>query len=182
MKTVFLTILFHLSLVATVLGQSEQVPPDPQTTDQALTLLAPPPECFDEVARIKSNTRIRLIGVNAISYTGRLMSFDPETRILELTSNHEDGPYIRDIPLDLVDQIQYRGKGKIQGAFVFWGLLLGAATGALIGTVTNSQEGAIENDTAVTGAAIGGLAGMAIGAIVSTQVPVEKTILCRKKE
>jgi len=159
-----------------------QVEPDPDLTNSALSLLAPPPKCFDQVAGLKPNIRIRLIGINSIAYTGRLVFFDPETRILELASNHEDGPYTRDIPLELVEQIQYQGKGKIQGAYVFWGVLLGAATGALIGTLTSAEEGALDNDSAVVGATIGAFAGAGIGAIVSTQIPVEKTILCQKKE
>lgn len=139
-------------------------------------------ECVSKINGLEANTTMLVIGRNGQRFAGRLVAVDAETRILQLTSENELGDYTREIPYDAIAEIRYAGAGRIQPMYPFWGLLLGAAAGLLIGqTIDSGKEAGDETSGGATGAAIGALAGVAVGAGISLFVPSQRKIDCLAK-
>jgi hypothetical protein len=137
----------------------------------------------DEAALHRADTRCRIIGRNGQRFAGRLVAVNSEERILGLISESQLGPYTREIPFDAIDEIQYTAPGRIQGSYVFWGFLVGAAAGALIGqTVDSGKEVGSDSGGAVTGAAIGAGVGILVSGGISFFVPSKRRIRCAAEE
>jgi hypothetical protein len=141
------------------------------------------PDCLGRAAGIEEDSPLLIIGRNGQRFAGRLVAVNSEERILGLISESQLGPYTREIPFDAIDEIQYTAPGRIQGSYVFWGFLVGAAAGALIGqTVDSGKEVGSDSGGAVTGAAIGAGVGILVSGGISFFVPSKRRIRCAAEE
>jgi uncharacterized protein YcfJ len=139
--------------------------------------------CDAMISKLKEGTTLQIISRNQQRFAGQLVALDSEQRILQLTTEDALGDYTREIPYDAIREIRYASRGHVQAGYVFWGLLIGAAAGALIGnTVDSGKELEDDSGGAATGAAIGAGFGILVGGGISLFIPSQHKIDCKKPE
>ena len=149
-----------------------------------ISLLTPAPALGDDciavaAKKLKQGTVLRIYGTDGRSFGGRLIAVNSEDRILQLTNEVQSAMDSREIPFDIIRDIRYRGKGKVQGSYVFWGALLGAAAGFVIGNAIDpAKESSSGSGGGVTGAIVGMAAGGLGGAGISLFTVSDQKIEC----
>jgi hypothetical protein len=139
-------------------------------------------KCVSRINGLKPNTTMLVVGHNGQRFAGHLVAVDAETRILQLTSESELGDYTREIPYDAIREIRYAAAGKVHPTYAFWGLLIGAAAGFLIGqSIDSAKEAADETSGGAMGAAFGAGGGVVIGSGISLFIPSQHKIKCDEK-
>ena len=139
--------------------------------------------CLDRLSSLPPRTRIHVLGTDGSTISGRLLAVDPSARQLRVAVAEPGAPPAeRTLSVDVIQQLQYRARGRTSSHSVLLGALAGGAAGFIIGSAIrpgrNSDFGIPDLGGGPTGA-LGGIgAGLLLGMVLPQVLRTTHTIRC----
>lgn len=142
-------------------------------------------DCLRPVwSHLKPNDRLSIFKRDGSTISGKLATVDLDRNIVSLSSTGGNVPGNVTIPAADIWQIEYKKAGKIQFWWAVAGFAVGALAGAGIGAAAYDEgdnfasDADTRSEASLKGAAIGGVGGMLLGALISPLFPSKRTVNC----
>jgi hypothetical protein len=130
---------------------------------------------------LKPNDGLSIFKRDGSTISGKLATVDLDRNIVSLSSTGGNVPGNITIPASDIWQIEYKKAGKIQFWWAVAGFAVGALAGAGVGAAAyddDPTESESRSEAALKGAAVGGVGGMLLGALLSPLFPSKRTVSC----